>query len=151
MGVQLLGEKYSQESVGVGETEKQPTLSYTEIFYQCLPHYLVMGMSADEFWNCDPRMYKVYREKDRLENERKNELLWIAGIYTARAISSCLATEEHPNPYPKEPFSLNGTKEEETEEQELTDKEIQKTPDFIRVMEWANKVNKQKRGENDGR
>ena len=75
MGVQFLGELYSckNDRVGDSDDEEKPTLSYTEIFYQCLPHYLVMGMSAEEFWNCDPRMYRVYREKDRLENERKNE------------------------------------------------------------------------------
>lgn len=142
MGSELLGEPHSHTVEGVGETEKQPTLSYTEIFYQCLPHYLVMGMSADEFWNCDPRMYKVYREKDRLENERKNELLWIAGVYTAKAIGCCLSDE---SPYPTKPFDLGETKEEETDEdKELTTEEIRRTPGFVNVLEWANRVNKQK-------
>lgn len=138
MGVQLLGEKYSQEDMGAGGNSSAP--SYTETFYQCLPHYLVMGMSADEFWNCDPKMYRVYREKDRLENERKNELLWLAGAYTAHAIQATLSSDA---PYPSKPFDLNLRAEEE-EEHELTDKEIQQTRQFATVLDWAMRVNKQK-------
>lgn len=150
MGVQFLGELYSCKNDGVGDSDKeQPTLSYTEIFYQCLPHYLVMGMSADEFWNCDPRMYRVYREKDRLENERKNELLWMAGVYTLRAIQSSISDESEP--YPERPFDLNlRREEEEEEEQEMTVEEIQKTPQFVYMLEWANRVNKHKQGEQNG-
>ena len=147
MGVRFLGELYSRKDIGVGESNEEPTLSYTDLFYQCLPHYLVMGMSADEFWNCDPRMYRVYREKDRLENERKNELLWMSGVYITRAIGACFSNENNPNPYPEKPFSLG---EAEKEEEMPTDDEIQRTPQYIHLLDWMNNVNKQKRGENDG-
>ena len=150
MGSELLGESVSQDDRGVGESkETKPTLSYTELFYRCLPHYLVMGMSADEFWNCDPRMYGVYREKDRLENERKNELLWIAGAYVANAIASCLSNDES-NRYPSKPFDLQLAHEEE-EETEHTVEEIQKSPEFAHVLEWAMTVNKQRKGEQNGK
>lgn len=150
MGSEFLGGSYSLNgNVRVGGTEKEkPTLSYTEIFYQCLPQYLAMGMSADEFWNCDPRMYRVYREKDRIENERKNELLWIAGAYVCEAIATCLSTDKNPHPYPAQPFDLH--LREDTEE-ELTDEEIQKTPEFVYMLDKMNTINKQKRGEHNGR
>lgn len=152
MGSEFLGDSYSLNGVArVGETEEEkPTLSYTEIFYQCLPQYLAMGMSADEFWNCDPRMYRVYREKDRIENERKNELLWIAGAYVLEAIQTCLSTEKNPHRYPTEPFDLKLRPEEEVVETEMTDEEIQKTPQFVNVLDWMERVNKEKRGENNG-
>lgn len=151
MGVRFLGDLITQKKVGVGEAEKdEPTLSYTEIFYRCLPQFLVMGMSADEFWNCDPRMYRAYREKDRIEKERKNELLWLSGIYIGRAISSCFSNEDEG--YPTEPFDIGlREKKEETPAEEMTKEEIQRTPQFVAVLDWAYKVNKQKRGENDGR
>lgn len=147
MGVQLLGEKYSLKE-GMGAGEDTSALSYTEIFYQCLPQYLAMGMSAYEFWNCDPRLYRVYREKDRIENERKNELLWIAGAYVHEAIAACLSTEKNPYSYPSKPFDLH-LREEVKEE--LTDEEIQKTPEFVYMLDKMNTINKQKRGEHNGR
>lgn len=156
MGSELLGEdSSSQESTGVGETEKQPTPSYTDLFFQCLPQYMAIGMSADEFWNCDPRMYKAYREMDRIKNERNNELLWIAGAYvyqaillTAPRLNSLKPTE--PDPYPDKPFDLGLAveSEEDEEEHEMTDEEIQKTPQFAKVLEWAMRVNKQKEQQN---
>lgn len=147
MGVRFLGELYSQKDIGVGDSTEEPTLSYTDIFYQCLPHYLAMGMSADEFWNCDPRMYKVYREKDRLENERKNELLWMAGAYVREAIASTFSSENDPHSYPDKPFDLGLRNKDE----DMTVEEIQRTPQYIHFVDWVNNVNKQKRGENDGR
>ena len=150
MGVQLLGEKYSQkEDMGAGG-QNPSALSYTDIFYQCLPHYLAMGMSADEFWNCDPKLYSAYREKDRIENERKNELLWIAGAYVRDAIQSCFSTEQNPHPYPGEPYDLH-LRDAIEEEKEPTVEEIQKTPQFVAIVDWMNRVNKQKEGENNGR
>lgn len=153
MGVELLGTSYSLTDKGVGETEKEkPTLTYTEIFYQCLPHYLLMGMSADEFWNCDPRLYKVYREKDRMEMERKNEVLWLQGMYVYQAILLTAPRlnsikPEQPEDYPQKPFDLGlYTKEAEA----LTDEEIRKTPEFARVVEWAMAVNKQRQGKKNG-
>lgn len=134
MGVQLLGEKYSLKNMGAGGSTS--ALSYTEIFYQCLPHYLAMGMSAYEFWNCDPRLYSAYREMDRINTERKNELLWMGGAYMTRAIASCLSTEA--DPYPSKPIDLGLRREKE-----MTDEEIQKTPQYAKVMNWMFAVNKQ--------
>ena len=148
MGSELLGESASHNERGVGATEKQPTLSYTEMFYQCLPHYLVMGLSADEFWNCDPRMYGVYREKDRLENERKNELLWLAGVYTLNAVQSSLSDKEE-HKYPNKPFDLQ-LRHEEDQDGEPTDEDIQKSQEFAKVLDWMYRVNKQKQGEHNG-
>lgn len=151
MGEQLLGEKFSQEDMGAGGDTS--ALSYTDIFYQCLPHYLAMGMSADEFWNCDPKLYPAYREMDRIKNERENERLWLQGAYVYQAILltaprlNSLKPEE-PLSYPEKPFDL-GLRKVEEEEHEMTDEEIRKSPQFAKVMEWAIRVNKQK-GHTDG-
>ena len=149
MGGELLGDSYSLDDEGVGDTEtEKPTLTYTEVFYQCLPHYLAMGMSADEFWNCDPRMYRVYREKDRIATEKQNEMLWIQGAYVYQAILLAAPRlnsikPEEPLPYPEQPFDLVLSKVNEKEDIP-TDEETQKSPEFNKVMEWAINVNKQK-------
>ena len=154
MGVELLGNSYSlNEGVGESETNK-PTLTYTEVFYQCLPHYLEMGMSADEFWNCDPLLYRAYREKDRIHTERENERLWLQGAYVYQAILLAAPRlnsikPEEPLEYPSKPFDLGLTKDEE-EDDMPTDEEIRKSPEYTKVLEWAMTVNKSK-GNNNGK
>lgn len=158
MGVHRLGELYSfEDKNGVGDSDAdKPTLSYTEIFYKCLPQYLAMGMSADEFWNCDPRMYQVYREKQKIELEKENERLWLQGMYVYQAILltaprlNSLQPKE-PLEYPSEPFDLGLRKDEEEKDiDELTKEEIQSSPQFTRVLDWALRVNKGKGEANGG-
>ena len=149
MGSELLGDSFPEGDTGVGESEDKPTLSYTEIFYQCLPHYLAMGMSAYEFWNCDPRTYRAYREKDRLEAEKENERLWLQGMYVYQAILLTAPRlnsikPQDPIPYPDKPFDLNIRDEQEEEDRPMTDEEIQKSSAFVGMIDWAYKVNKGK-------
>ena len=151
MGSELLGESASHQTEGVGATEKQPTPSYTEIIYRCLPYYLAMGMSADEFWNCDPRLYEAYREKDRIEKEKENERLWLLGLYvyqsillTAPRLNSIQPKE--PIEYPNKPIDLMLRNEsEEEEEREMTKEEVQASPKYIRILDWMMTVNKQRK------
>lgn len=157
MGSELLGEPSSQESDGVGVTEKQPIPFFTDIFYQCLPQYLAMGMSVDEFMNCDPCVYKAYREKDRIEKERENQRLWLQGMYvyqsillTAPRLNSIKPKE--PLEYPQRPFDLGLQEEEQPikeEEHVMTKEEVQASPKYIKILDWAMRVNKQRK--TDGR
>lgn len=158
MGVRLLGDLYSlkDDRVGDSEDEEKPTLSYIEIFYHCLPQYLAMGMSADEFWNCDPRMYRVYREKKKIELQEENERLWLQGMYVYQSMLLVAPSfndvkPREPQEYPSKPFDLGlETEDEKTEERELSKNEIQATPQFIKVVEWMYTVNRQKQGETNG-
>ena len=149
MGVQLLGEKYSLGNMGAGG-DKPSALSYTEVFYQCLPYYLSMGMSADEFWNCDPRMYEVYRKLDRINNEKENERLWIQAAYIydvmLRIAPSLGLQPQKPEPFLEKPFTLWA--EKDTGETPMTDEEIKKSPQFAKVTDWMLTVNKQKEQKN---
>lgn len=149
MGVELLGDSYSQNNNGVGNAKK-PTPTYTEIFYQCLPHYLAMGMSADEFWNCDPRMYKAYREKDRIQMEKQNELLWLQGMYVYQAILLSAPRlnsiqPKEPLPYPEKPIDLGLSKPKE-DGHEMTDEEIKKTKAYAMMIDLMKATNKRFKG-----
>lgn len=154
MGGELLGDSYSLKNDGVGDTEtEKPTPTYTEIFYQCLPYYLSMGMSADEFWNCDPRMYKVYREKDRISTEKENERLWLQGAYVYQAILLAAPRlnsiqPKDPLPYPTKPLDLGLGKPKE-ESDEMTDDEIKKTPEYVKMIDFMNANNKRFKGKKD--
>lgn len=92
-------------------------LSYTEIFYEHFPFYLSIGMTYDQYWNDDCMLVKYYREAHRLRNERKNQELWLQGLYIYEALCDVAPilhpfakSGTRPRPYPNKPFPL--TREE---------------------------------------
>ena len=73
---------------GGGESDKgsAPSISYTEYFYSCLPFYLSIGMTYEQYWNEDCCLVKYYREAFKLQRERDNERLWLQGMYIYEAL-----------------------------------------------------------------
>ena len=63
-----------------------PFLTYTEQFYEVFPYYLSIGMSYDQFWNDDVNLVKYYRKADELKVERKNQEMWLQGLYIYEAL-----------------------------------------------------------------
>lgn len=63
-----------------------PPISYTEQFYSHLPFYLSIGMTYEQYWNEDCCLVKYYREAFNLQRERKNQELWLQGMYIYEAI-----------------------------------------------------------------
>lgn len=54
------------------------------------PHYLLYGMTPEQFWNGKPQLCETYRRLHRLRSEQKNEELWLSGLYTLDALSVAL-------------------------------------------------------------
>lgn len=44
-------------------------------------------MTADEFWFGEPYLAELYREAQKLRDERKSQELWLQGLYIYDAIS----------------------------------------------------------------
>ena len=81
-----------------------------------------IGMSYDEYWNSDPYLLRFYSDAQKQRNRRRNEELWLQGIYIAEAVASVLSDKKHPHKYPKEPFELYPKpKTAETERQKIID------------------------------
>lgn len=103
----------SGHPLGSGVNDSAP-IFYTDIFYEQLPYYLSIGMSWDEYWHDDPSKAKYYRQADKLRRKRKNEELWLQGMYIYEAIgdmSPILRTSfdkkpKKPIEYPKEPYAI---------------------------------------------
>jgi len=104
-----------------------PVKTYTEYFYEVFPFYLSIGMTADEFWNQDCMLTKYYRKAHDIRQNRKNEELWLQGLYVYEAlcdVSPLLhafakqGTKAHP--YPTEPYART---EKETKLREAKAKE----------------------------
>ena len=98
--------------------------SYTEKFYEVFPFYLSIGMTPEQFWDGDPALTKYYRKAHELQRKRRNEDLWLQGMYIYEAlcdVSPLLqafakrGTKAHP--YVDRPYSI--TKDDREEERKL--------------------------------
>lgn len=63
-----------------------PDKTYTERFYELFPFYLSIGMTADEYWNQDCCLTKYFRKAFEMKQDRKNEELWLQGLYIYNAL-----------------------------------------------------------------
>lgn len=55
-----------------------------------LPYALQCGMTADEFWNGEPRLFSSYIKKHELELDEINYQSWLIGLYTYKAVGTAL-------------------------------------------------------------
>ena len=105
---------------------RTPFLTYTEQFYEVFPYYLSIGMTPEQFWDGDPTLAKYYRQADELKTERKNQELWLQGMYIYEALCdvapilhSMAKKGTKPRPYPEQPYSITEKqRKRENEEKE---------------------------------
>jgi hypothetical protein len=106
--------------VGAGEITA-PRKSFTEYFEDLCPIYLAMGMTWAQFWLDEPVLAKAYRRADMIRRRRKNEELWLQGIYVAEALSATVGNmfaKGQKHPYPAEPLPLTADEQQERRERE---------------------------------
>lgn len=114
-----------KDSKGGGSAAPAPLKTYTQQFEEACPFYLSMGMTADEFWNQDCMLVKFYRKANEIRIKRKNEELWLQGMYIYQALISA-APMLHafakpgtkPAPYLDKPMPLTEKEAKEREEAE---------------------------------
>ena len=101
--------------------------SYTTKFYEVFPYYLAIGMTPEQYWDGDPMLTKYYRQAEEIRQKRKNQELWLQGMYIYEALCDVspilhafAKKGTKPSPYPDQPYSLT-TKEIE-EEKKLREK-----------------------------
>ena len=84
-------------------------------------------MTPEQYWDGDPTLAKYYRKADELQRQRRNQELWLQGLYIYDALCD-VAPVFHafakrgtkPRPYPDHPYSL--TNREREEEQKMLEK-----------------------------
>ena len=117
---------------GSGHNSSLPNFTYTEKFYELFPYYLSIGMTSEQYWEGDCALVKYYRKAEELRNDKRNQELWLQGMYSYEAICD-VAPILHafakkgtkPTPYSDKPYPLNDkqTKRDEEEKQRrLTEK-----------------------------
>lgn len=133
-----------------GESERNvrsPFLTYTEQFYEVFPYYLSIGMTYEQFWDGDPHLAKYYRQADELKTERKNQELWLQGLYMYEALCDVApilqamakkGTKAHP--YPDKPYAIT----EKQQKREIEEKERKVADKGKRMIEmFMRQSNKQ--------
>ena len=82
-----------------------------------------MGMTWTQFWIDEPELAIAYRKADAIRKRRKNEELWLGGLYMAEALNATVGnmfSKGQKNNYPEEPFPI--TAEEQQERRERAEK-----------------------------
>lgn len=77
---------------------------------------MAIGMTYEQYWYGDPTMVRAFYEAHKLRLEHENELAWLYGAYTVKALDATVGNMfrkegTQPSEYPKEPISIK--KEEE--------------------------------------
>jgi hypothetical protein len=98
-----------------------PERSFTEVFEEAFPIYLVMGMTPEQFWEGSPELAIGFRRADEIRRRRMNEELWLQGIYVAEALNATVGnmfSKGNKNKYPSEPMPLTEDEQRERRERE---------------------------------
>jgi hypothetical protein len=133
-----------------GRQELSSLFTYTEKFYELFPYYLSIGMTYEQYWEGDCTLVKYYRKAEEIRNDRKNQELWLQGVYVYEAICD-VAPILHafakkgtkPTPYSSKPYPLN-YKQVKKDEEEKQRKLAEKGKRFMEAM--AASINKKFEG-----
>lgn len=147
-----MGGELASDSPPEGGGETAP-ISLSKLFWNCLPFYLSIGMTADEYWNKDPKLCRAYFKAFQITERRKNIDLWKQGLYMYNAICAvapalhAFAKDPKPSPYLSEPIPFTQREQKEYEENKRK-QEAQAVKDQLTA--WAIDHNKRWKEEKNG-
>ena len=106
-----------------------------------------IGMTYDEFWNQDVRLVDVYRKAAELRDKRRNQELWLQGMYIYEALCdasplfrfSMKKGTVKPEPYAKEPYPITAAEVKAREERAAKEKEERLKAEFALFAEQLRK------------
>jgi hypothetical protein len=106
-----------------------------------------IGMSYDEFWNGDVSMVRAYRKANELRDKRRNQELWLQGMYFYEALCDASPLFRFsmkkgiikPEPYVNEPFPITASEARERKEREAKKKEERIKAEFAAFAERVRK------------
>ena len=108
-------------------------------------------MTAEQYWDGDPTLPRYYRKADEIRKERRNEELWLQGMYIYEALCDVSPVLHafakkgtKPQPYSERPYAITEKQHERVEEE----KERERVEKGKRYMEaLAASLNKRFEGE----
>ena len=131
-------------------TEAEPTRekTYTEIFEECFPFYLAIGMSFAEYWVGDPSLARYYRKAYRIKQDEINNNAWLQGLYIYDAVSTALhnalrgmgKNKPPAKDYAKQPYDFNNKVKTEVEKAREVEIEQEKAAAWMENFVRMNSV-----------
>ena len=123
-----------------------PHFTYTEQFNELFPYYLSIGMTPEQYWDGDCTLTKYYRKAEELRCERRNQEMWLQGMYIYEAICDVspilhafAKKGAKPHPYPTKPYAIS-EKQIKAEREERERKLAEKGKRFMEaLMQSTNK------------
>ena len=123
MDSELVSSSLSTTEEG-GHQSSSSLFTYTERFYKAFPYYLSIGMTPEQYWEGDCTLVKYYREADEIRKDRRNQELWLQGMYiyealcdVAPVLRAFVAKGAKPTPYSSKPYPLNNKQVQQNEEE----------------------------------
>lgn len=119
-----------------------------------------IGMSYEEFWDGDVSMVEAYRKSYELRERRRNQELWLQGMYFYEALCDASPLFRFsmkkgvikPEPYVKEPYPISEAEVRERKEREMRKKEERLKAEFAAFVErMREKMPQEAHSLNDGR
>lgn len=149
MDSKLVSGSLSVDGEGEQKTHS-PFSTYTEQFYEAFPYYLSIGMTYEQFWDGDPILAKYYRQADEMRIERRNQEMWLQGLYVYEAICDVAPILQamakkgtKPRPYTEQPYPVT----EKQRRNKVKEEEKAIANKGRRFMEQLMKANNKKYGE----
>ncbi|NMC35250.1 MAG: hypothetical protein GYA36_22755 [Veillonellaceae bacterium] len=128
-----------------------PHITYARVFYDNFPFYLSIGMTYDQYWNEDNTLTIYYRKAFELEKSRKNQELWLQGLYFYEALCDVSPVLQafakagtKPLPYLDKPYALSA--KEIKEQKETIERENRKKA-MAMFSRWAERFKEHSREE----
>ena len=125
---------------GSGQEGSLPHFTYTDRFYEMFPYYLSIGMTPEQSWDGDCTLVKYYRKAEELRNDKRNQELWLQGMYIYEAICDVspilhafAKKGAKPHPYPSKPYAIS-EKQIKQEREEKERKLAEKGKRFMEAM-----------------
>ena len=127
--------------------EEPPTQekTNTEVFEECFPFYLAIGMSYAEYWEGDSKLTQYYRKAYRIKQDEFNNNAWLQGMYIYDAVSTALhnalrgmgKSKPPARDYAKQPYEFNNKVKTEAEKAKEVEIEQEKAAawmeNFVRM------------------
>ena len=131
---------------GSEQNSSAPSFTYTEKFYELFPYYLSIGMTPEQYWDGDCTLTKYYRKADEIKKERRNEELWLQGMYIYEALCDVSPVLHafakkgtKPQPYSEKPYAITEAQHNRVEEEKAR-KIAEKGKRFMNaIMQSTNK------------
>lgn len=103
-------------------------------------------MTEEQYWDKDSMLTKYYRDAEKLRREKKNQEMWLQGMYIYDAISR-LSPILRPfakkgtkaQPYPEEPYPIDQKAQEDVNARKEREKELKGKRFMEAYMVKANK------------